>query len=86
MKKNIKGSALLTVLIFAFVVMVVVSSLAYTYKTGVLSVNSLNAQHINNNIDEGYIRNDLLQKDLSVAHDDTVGSTRLITTPTRVSL
>lgn len=84
MKKNIKGSALLTVLIFAFVVMIIVSSLAYTYRAGVLSVNSLNAKHINNNIDEGYIRNDLLQKDLSVAHDDTVGSTRLITIPTRV--
>ena len=39
MRKNIAGSALLTVLIFAFVVMIIVSSLAYTYKVGILSLN-----------------------------------------------
>ena len=84
MKKNIKGSALLTVLILAFVVMIVVSSLAYTYKIGILSVNSLSAKLVNNNIDEGYIRSDLLGKDLSESHDETVGNARFITAPTNI--
>jgi len=85
MKKRITGSALLMALIFSFVIMIVVSSLAYTYKVGILSVNSLNAKHINNSIDEGYIRDDLLSKDLSQAYDDTIGDVRFKTTPINVS-
>ena len=51
-----KGSALLTALIFAFVLMVIVSSLAYNLRLSKLAITSLIDENTNVNIDEGYLK------------------------------
>lgn len=79
-----RGSALLTSLIFAFVIMIVISSLAYNFRIGTLSINSLANQNINTQIDEGYIHDNLFEQDFTQAIDENIDDARFVTTPTRV--
>lgn len=54
MTKKIKGSALLASLIFAFVILVVISALAYNYRMDSLAVSTILGQKQNIGVDEGY--------------------------------
>jgi hypothetical protein len=75
------GSALLTALIFSFIVMIVLSSLAYSYRMSLLSINSITGAQVNKEVGESYIRNNLLAKNLSETIDETIEGARFLTTP-----
>ncbi|MED7818777.1 MULTISPECIES: hypothetical protein [unclassified Francisella] len=78
--KNIKGSSLLAVLIFAFVVMVVISALAYNFNINSLSVRTQIDQTENINVHEGYFSNVIGSADLSKDSEETIGQFKFITT------
>lgn len=78
---KIKGSSLLTALIFSFVLMVIVSAIAYNFRVGSLAVTTLINEERNINIDEGYIKNLADSGSLAIAHDETINNFRLETTP-----
>ncbi len=75
-----KGSALLTALLFSFVLMVVISSLAYNLRIGKLAIDSLINEEINVNIDEGYLEGLFEVSELDGNMDDTVGDFQFVTT------
>ena len=78
-EKN-KGSALLTALIFSFVLMIVVSSLAYNLRIDKLAIDSLISEEVNVNIDEGYLNGLFTVGNLDGDMDDTVGNFQFVTT------
>ncbi|QIV96564.1 hypothetical protein EDC55_1123 [Allofrancisella inopinata] len=82
--KKLKGSSLLTALIFAFVLMVIISALAYNFRISALAVNTLVSKEENINVDEGYIDDIFVTNDvantLDESIDESAGSFRFFTT------
>ena len=77
-KKN-RGSALLATLIFAFVLMVVISALAYNYRMDSLAVNTMLDQKQNIGVDEGYFGGVIGAVDTSGNSETTIGDYRFQT-------
>ena len=78
--KTIKGSALLTSLIFAFVLMVIISSLAYNFQISKSSIDSLVDDRVNTSVDNGYLEDLFVSASVDQTVDDTVGDFRFLTT------
>ncbi|QIV95042.1 hypothetical protein [Allofrancisella frigidaquae] len=82
--KKLKGSSLLTTLIFAFVLMVIISALAYNFRISALAVNTLVSKEENINVEEGYIDDIFVTHDvantLDESIDESAGSFRFLTT------
>ncbi|WP_150464938.1 hypothetical protein [Francisella sp. SYW-2] len=80
MTKKIKGSALLASLIFAFVILVVVSALAYNYRMDSLAVSTMLDQKQNIGVDEGYFGSIIGGLDTSQDKEETIDGYRFQTT------
>ncbi|KFJ42787.1 hypothetical protein IBE48_03790 [Francisella philomiragia] len=80
MTKKIKGSALLASLIFAFVILVVISALAYNYRMDSLSVSTILEQKQNIGVDEGYFGSIIGNLDTSQDKEETIDSYKFQTT------
>ena len=78
--KTIKGSALLTSLIFAFVLMVIISSLAYNFQISKSSIDSLVDDRVNTSVDNGYLEDLFVSASVDQTVDNTVGDFRFLTT------
>ena len=78
--KTIKGSALLTSLIFAFVLMVIISSLAYNFQISKSSIDSLVDDRVNTSVDNGYLEDLFVSASVDQTVDDTVGDFMFLTT------
>ncbi|AIT09886.1 membrane protein [Candidatus Francisella endociliophora] len=85
MFKKDKGSTLLAVLIFAFVLMVVISALAYNFRMDSLSIDSLVREKQNSNVSEGYFGNIVGSTDLSVDDEKNIGNFKFVTQPNSIS-
>ncbi|QLE78763.1 hypothetical protein FLM55_03005 [Francisella sp. Scap27] len=68
-----KGSALFTALLFSFVLMVIMSALAYNYRVSMLTIESLVDDEINVNVDEGYLNDMFATNDINSDIQETVG-------------
>lgn len=80
-----KGSALLTALLFSFVLMVVISALAYNYRVSMLAIDSLVDDEVNINVDEGYLDDMFMTNDINNNIQDTVGDFTFNTTVNSIS-
>ena len=79
LNKKAKGSSLLTALIFSFVLMVIISAIAYNFRISSLSVGSLINEEKNMNIDDGYINNLASSGSLISSRDETINDFRFET-------
>jgi hypothetical protein len=75
-----KGSALLTALLFAFVLMVIMAALAYNYRVSMLTIESLVDDEINVNVDEGYLNDMFVTNDINSNIQETIGDFTFNTT------
>lgn len=83
---KVKGVSLLTALIFAFVLMVILSALAYNYRVSSLAIDTLTDDMENINLDEGYLDIVLNNPDIfDQTVDDTVGDSRFVTTSNSIT-
>lgn len=57
MKQRVRGSSLLATLIFAFVLMIVISAFDYNFKADSLAINTLVDEKKNLSVHEGYFGN-----------------------------
>lgn len=80
-----RGSSLVAALIFAFVLMIVISALAYNFKMDSLAINTLVDEKQNLNVDEGYFGNIIGAVDLTAPTDENIGDFRFVTTPNSVA-
>ncbi|AIT10327.1 hypothetical protein LO80_07855 [Candidatus Francisella endociliophora] len=82
---KLRGSSLLTALIFAFVLMVIVSAIAYNFRVSSLTIGTLIDEEQNINIDEGYVKNLADSGALATAIDENIDSFRFETIPTSMT-
>jgi hypothetical protein len=75
-RKDIKGAALVTALIFSFALMVIMAALAFNMKISKSAIDTLIKDEINANIDNGYLDGLALSQNI----DETVGQLRFVTT------
>ena len=75
-RKNTKGAALVTALIFSFALMVIMAALAYNMMISKSAIDTLVDDEINANIDNGYLDGLALSQNI----DETVGQLRFVTT------
>ena len=68
-RQHTKGSALLTALIFAFVVMTIVSAMAYNFRMSSLTVGSLLDREEHTSVDDGYLDDLFVSVDVSEPND-----------------
>ncbi|MBK2106247.1 hypothetical protein [Francisella philomiragia] len=85
MYQNIKGSALLASLIFAFVILVVISALAYNFRMDSLAIETIVNEKQSLHVDEGYFNNIPGTLDLTTDADQTIDNFRFVTTSNSVS-
>ncbi|MBK2108945.1 hypothetical protein [Francisella tularensis] len=85
MIEKMRGSSLVAALIFAFVLMIVISALAYNFKMDSLAINTLVDEKQNLNVDEGYFGNIIGTVDLTTTTDQTSGDFRFVTTPSSIA-
>lgn len=85
MLKKDKGSTLLAVLIFAFVLMVIVSALAYNFRMDSLSIDSLVREKQNSNVSEGYFGDIVGSTDLTIDNEEDIGNFKFVTEPNSIS-
>ncbi|AJI56300.1 hypothetical protein LA02_132 [Francisella philomiragia] len=85
MYQNIKGSALLASLIFAFVILVVISALAYNFRMDSLAIETIVNEKQSLHVDEGYFNNIPGTLDLTSDADQTIDNFRFVTTSNSVS-
>lgn len=83
--KNIKGSSLLAVIIFAFVVMVVISALAYNFNVSSLSIRTQIDDTKNINVHEGYFKNVIGPANLLTDSENSIGDFRFLTQVNSIS-
>ncbi|AVC44923.1 hypothetical protein B4919_09075 [Francisella tularensis subsp. novicida] len=80
-----RGSSLLATLIFAFVLMIVISALAYNFKADSLAINTLVDEKQNQSVHEGYFGNIIGAVDLAVPTDQNIGDFRFVTAPNSIT-
>ncbi|AJI63811.1 membrane protein [Francisella tularensis subsp. tularensis WY-00W4114] len=80
-----RGSSLLATLIFAFVLMIVISALAYNFKADSLAINTLVDEKQNQSVHEGYFGNIIGAVDLAVPTDENIGDFRFVTAPNSIT-
>ncbi|AJC48650.1 hypothetical protein IB642_07975 [Allofrancisella guangzhouensis] len=85
---QVKGSSLLTALIFAFVLMVIISALAYNFRVSMLTVNALINKDENLNVDEGYMTDIFATHDVASTIDESIDESienfRFLTVPSAI--
>ncbi|WP_432773380.1 hypothetical protein [Francisella salimarina] len=85
MYQNIKGSALLASLIFAFVILVVISALAYNFRMDSLAIETIVNEKQSLHVDEGYFNSIPVALDLTTGDDQTIDNFRFLTTSNSVT-
>jgi hypothetical protein len=65
MIKNENGSALITVLIFSFVVMVIISTMTYSFRMSSLTISALVNTENHDSVSDGFLRDVFTSKDIS---------------------
>ncbi|AXA33445.1 hypothetical protein [Francisella adeliensis] len=80
-----KGSALLTALLFSFVLMVVMAALAYNYRASMLTIESLVDDELNLDVDGGYINDLFVSNNINNSISDTIGDFTFSTTVDSIS-
>ncbi|MEY8702737.1 hypothetical protein AB4F11_07090 [Francisella philomiragia] len=85
MYRNIKGSALLASLIFAFIILVVISALAYNFRMDSLAIETIVNEKQSLHVDEGYFNSIPGTLDLTTDADETIDNFRFVTTSNSVS-
>ena len=73
MMKKEKGLALVTVLIFYFVVLVVISAMAYSFRMSYLTVSSLVNTDNHDSISDGFLRDVFTLRDTSTSFVENDG-------------
>lgn len=80
-----RGSSLLATLIFAFVLMIVISALAYNFNADSLAIKTLVDEKKNLSVHEGYFGNIIGTVDLSTTTDENIGDFRFVTTSNSIT-
>ena len=73
MIKNENGSALITVLIFSFVVMVIISTMTYSFRMSSLTISALVNTENHDSVSDGFLRDVFTSRDISKSFVENEG-------------